>query len=84
MKLRLNEIRDRNSVRDITNALLKVDIGARINFDLPAHLVRIEGRLSLDDATAAIARVGCQVASIVDGTVVDTVFPRAHNRVAAF
>ena len=47
MKLKLQGLRDRDSVRTITRALLQVDIGSRINFDLEEQLVRIEGRLTL-------------------------------------
>lgn len=74
MKLLVNGIRGGDCVRSITNALLKLDIGARINFNLEARLVRIEGRLTLVDATAAIERGGYKVASVVDSTIVDTVF----------
>ena len=74
MKLLIDEIRGDESVRSITDALLKVDLGARINFNLEAHLVRIEGRLTVGDATAAIERCGLKVTSVVDGTIVDAVF----------
>lgn len=84
MKLRLNDHPGRDSVRTITKALLQVDIGARINFDLAARLVRIEGRLSVDDARTAIARSGLQVASIVDGTIADAVFRPSRAEVIAF
>lgn len=84
MKLLINGIRGRDCVRSITNALLKVDFGARINFDLEAHLVRIEGRLTVDDATAAIERGGFKVASVVDGTIVDAVFSAGRREVLVF
>lgn len=73
MKLRLDGIQDSDCVRSIIDALLQVDLGARINIDQQAQLVRIEGRLTLDDATSAITHCGFQVASIVDSTTVDTV-----------
>ena len=79
MKLLVQGIRDHHGVRVITGALLKVDIGARVNFNLDAGLVRIEGRLSLDDARTAIEREGFRVASIIDGTVVDSVFRPARE-----
>ncbi|MBF6022609.1 heavy-metal-associated domain-containing protein [Lysobacter niastensis] len=78
MKLQINGIRGGDCVRSITNALLQVDLGARINFNLDDHLVRIEGRLTLGDATTAIERGGFKVASIIDDTVVDAVFRIAH------
>ncbi|MFC5576434.1 heavy-metal-associated domain-containing protein [Lysobacter niabensis] len=79
MKLLINGIRGGDCVRSITNALLDVDLGARVNFNLEAQLVRIEGRLTVGDATTAIERGGFRVASVVDDTVVDAVF-RAGRR----
>lgn len=84
MKLRLQGLHDRDGIRSITRSLLQVDIGSRINFDLDAQLVRIEGRLTLADATAAIARGGYQVASVVDDTIVDAVFRLERESVLAF
>ena len=83
MKLRLYGIDGRDGVRSITNALLKLDIGARINFDLDAQLVRIEGRLTLDDARAAITRGGFRVASVVDSSIVDAAFRPARGEAFA-
>lgn len=84
MKLLVNGIRGGDCVRSITNALLKVDFGARINFNLEAQLVRVEGRLTLGDATAAIERSGFRVVSIVDSTIVDAVFRSDRVDVLAF
>jgi len=84
MKLLVNDLRYGDGVRSITSALLKVDLGARINFNLEAHLVRIEGRLTLSDATAAIERCGFQVVSVVDGTIVDAVFRARASQSSAF
>ena len=84
MKLLVNGIRGGDYVRSITNALLEVDLGARINFNLQAHLVRVEGRLTLSDATAAIERCGFRVVSIVDGTIVDAAFRSERREVLAF
>jgi hypothetical protein len=84
MKLRLHGLYDGERVRSITHALLQMDVGARINFDPDAKLVRIEGRLSVDDAKTALARGGVQVASVVDSTVVDAVFRHARHEVLAF
>lgn len=84
MKLRLHGLYDGERVRSITHALLQVDVGARINFDPDARLVRIEGRLTVDDAKTALARGGVRVASVVDSTVVDAVFRHARHEVLAF
>lgn len=84
MKLRLSGLYGLDGARRITKAVLQVDIGARINFYPAEQLVRIEGRLTLDDATAAIRRGGFQVASVVDNTLVDAVFRPAHGEVFAF
>jgi hypothetical protein len=84
MKLLVEGMRPGDGVRSITNALLKLDFGARINFNLEAHQVRIEGRLTLNDATAAIERCGFQVVSVVDSTVVDAVFRSQRQEVLAF
>lgn len=84
MKLRLHDLYDRECVRSITDALLQMDVGARINFDLDAKLVRIEGRLSVDDAKAALARGGASVASVVDHTIVDAAFRHPRDEVLAF
>ena len=84
MKLLVNGVSGGDCVRSITNALLEVDLGARINFNLQAHLVRVEGRLTLSDATAAIERCGFQVGSIVDSTIADAVFRSERREVLAF
>ncbi|QNP41710.1 hypothetical protein [Lysobacter solisilvae (ex Woo and Kim 2020)] len=84
MKLRLQALRDRDDMRRITHSLLQVDIGSRINFDLEAQLVRIEGRLTLGDALAAIARGGFEVASVVDAAIVDAAFRTKRSEVLAF
>ena len=83
MKLRLSDLRGTDTVRAITRALLQVDIGARINFDMTAQLVRIEGRVSLDNATQAIVRSGSRVSTVIDGTVVDTRFVPPRGEVIA-
>ncbi|KQY50478.1 hypothetical protein [Lysobacter sp. Root494] len=84
MKLRLHGLDDRKRVRSITDALLQMDVGARINFDLDAKLVRIEGRLTVEDAKTALARSGVRVASVVDSTVVDAAFRHTRHEVLAF
>jgi hypothetical protein len=84
MKLGLQGLDGGESVRRITHALLALDLGARINVDLEAQQVRIEGRLSVADAMAAISRGGCTVAAVVDGTIVDAVFRPRPGEVLAF
>jgi hypothetical protein len=84
MKLRIDGIRDDAGTSSITNALLKVDLGARINFNLEARLVRIAGRLTVDDAMAAIERCGFKVVSVVDQTMVDAGFRTKHRDVLLF
>jgi hypothetical protein len=82
MKLRVLGLRSGESVRSIIDALLEVDVGARINFD--AHLVSIAGRMTVGDASAAIERSGYRVASIVDRTLIDAGFRTANADVLAF
>ena len=84
MKLQINGIRGNESVSSITDALLKVDLGARINFNVEAQLVRIAGRLTVGDATAAIERCGFKVVSIVDQTIVDAGFRAKHGDALMF
>jgi len=72
MKLRIHGLRGDEGIRSIIDALLEVDLGARINFDAP--LVSIAGRMTVGDASAAIERCGYQVASIVDRTLIDAGF----------
>jgi copper chaperone CopZ len=84
MKLLVDGINGGDCMRNITNALLKLDFGARININFEAQLVRIEGRLTVRDATAAIERGGFKVASVVDGTIVDAVFRHERGEVQAF
>jgi hypothetical protein len=74
MKLQLSGLQGSDSLRNVTDALLQVDLGARINFEPDAQRVRIEGRMTLDDAAAAITRAGVRVAGIVDGTIRDAGF----------
>jgi hypothetical protein len=71
VKLQVHEAPDRDGIRRITNALLQADVGGRINFDATALLVRLESRLTVDQAIEAIARSGYQVASVVDATISD-------------
>lgn len=49
---------------ELVRALLRVDLGARINVDLEALSVSIEGRFWKDDVIGAIKALGCRVASV--------------------
>jgi hypothetical protein len=81
MKLRIDGLRGDDGIRTIIDALLDVDLGARINFDAP--LVSIAGRMTVDDASAAIERSGYQVTSIIDRTLVDAGFRyKPHDKPA--
>lgn len=48
-------------VRAITAAVLRRDLGARVNVDLGAGEVRVDGRLSRAEAVAAIEKEGYAV-----------------------
>lgn len=74
MKLQVNGIRCGDCIRSIVDALLRLDLGARINFNLDAHVVRVEGRLTPHAAATAIEQGGFEVAAIVDTEVVDAAF----------
>ncbi len=84
MKLRINDVRGHEASSSITSALLEVDLGARISINLEAQLVRIAGRLTVGDATAAIERCGFKVVSVLDRTIVDAGFRTDHRDVLAF
>jgi copper chaperone CopZ len=73
MKLLIDGIHCGDCIQSVTNAVLKLDLGARINFPT-VQQVRIEGRLSLMDVAAAIERIGFKVASVLDDTAVDSGF----------
>lgn len=73
MKLRVHGIHCGDCLRTITRALLRLDLGARINFSPAADQVRIEGRLSVDAARHAIEDGGFE-ASVIDGTMADAAF----------
>ncbi|MUV15743.1 hypothetical protein [Noviluteimonas gilva] len=81
MKLRIQDLPE-DGVRSIIDAILQVDLGARINFD--ASLVSIAGRMTVDDASAAIERSGYQVAAIVDQTLIDAGFRYKPHDIRSF
>lgn len=49
---------------EIVRALLRVDLGARINVDMENLSISIEGRFWKDDVISAIKALGCRVASV--------------------
>ncbi|UNK49802.1 hypothetical protein MNR01_01830 [Lysobacter sp. S4-A87] len=49
---------------ELLRALLRVDLGARIQIDLARRSVRIEGRFWGDDVVSAIEATGCHVDSV--------------------
>lgn len=49
---------------ELVRALLRVDLGARINVDMENRSVSIEGRFWKDDVIGAIKALGCRVASV--------------------
>jgi len=71
MKLQVEGIRCGACPGRIIAALLRVDLGARVNFS-PDDLLRVEGRMSLRDAAEAIEALGFRIASILDSAIVDT------------
>jgi hypothetical protein len=79
MKLLLAAALDRSTVRTITDALFRIDLGARINFDTGLRTVRIEGRLTLLQARAAIEHIGVPVAAVLDANVVDAIPASVRN-----
>lgn len=84
MKLHVNGIRCGDCVRKIVEVLLKLDLGARVNINPEAHMVRIEGRLSLDEATLAIEQGGFEVATVLDGRIADAAFRTRRTEALAF
>lgn len=71
MKLLVELIRCNDCVRSITDALLKLDLGARVRFP-ESHQVSVEGRLTLSDAAQAIEAKGFRVAGVLDAAQFDT------------
>ncbi|WP_363797091.1 hypothetical protein ABU614_17915 [Lysobacter firmicutimachus] len=70
MRLRLHQRLDAQAMRGVTAALLRADLGSRINFepDLEhdAQIVRVENWLSVAETVEAIARSGYPVAAVID------------------
>ena len=72
MMLHVNDIRCGDCVRAITDAVLRVDLGARINVCAAGRRVRIEGRVSVDQARRVIEQRGFAVARVIDARATDT------------
>jgi hypothetical protein len=68
MKLQLDRALDADAMGRITTAVLKADLGSRINFEPDVPAVRIENWLSVADTVAAIARAGIGVAAVLDAS----------------
>ncbi len=68
MKLQLRDQLEPEVMRGVTAAVLRADIGSRVNFDRDARIVRIENWLTVDETVDAIAREGYAIAAIVDGS----------------
>jgi 2-C-methyl-D-erythritol 4-phosphate cytidylyltransferase len=52
----------------ITAAVLRADLGSRINFERDAQIVRVENWLMVAQTVEAIARSGYTVAAVVDAS----------------
>jgi hypothetical protein len=68
MKLQLRDQLEPDVMRGVTAAVLRADVGSRVNFDRDARIVRIENWLTVDQTVNAIAREGYVVAAIVDAS----------------
>lgn len=72
MKIWLQDSLDAEAMRGITAALLRADLGSRVNFERDyerdAQIVRVENWLTVDQTVAAIARSGYAVAAVVDAS----------------
>ena len=68
MKFKLTRFIDLEAMRLITDAVLRADIGSRINFEPEEQAVRVENWLSVDQTLAAIASSGISVAAVLDAS----------------
>ncbi|MFK3650899.1 hypothetical protein ACI2IY_21005 [Lysobacter enzymogenes] len=63
---------DAEARRAITAAVLRADLGSRINFErdfeLDAPIVRVENWLTVDQTVEALARSGYAVAAVLDAS----------------
>lgn len=74
MKLQLRDPLEPDVMRGVTAAVLRADIGSRVNFERDARIVRIENWLTVDETVDAIAREGYVIAAIVDVSNVTSMF----------
>lgn len=77
MKLRVQHELDLPAMRGITAAILRADLGSRINFEHDAQIVRVENWLTVAETVEAIVRGGYTVAAIVDAS--NDVYPGTPN-----
>lgn len=72
MRLRLHARLDAQARRGVVAALLRADLGSRVNFESdPEHdaqIVRIENWLSVAETVDAIVRSGYPVAAVIDAS----------------
>jgi len=72
VRLRLQHRLDAQAMRGLTAALLRADLGSRVNFERDvehdAQVVRVENWLSVAETVAAIARSGYAVAAVIDAS----------------
>ena len=74
MKFLVDGIRCDGCIRVISDAVLGVDMGARINVDASSQHVGIAGRMSLEQARAAIEAHGFRINAVLDKTLEDAVW----------
>ena len=66
MKLQLQASIDSDAMRRITDAVLRADLGSRVNFEPEARIVRIENWLSVAQTVEVVVASGFAVAAVVD------------------
>jgi len=74
MELLVDGVYCGDCVRAIVDAVLGIDVGARINVDSMTRHVGIAGRMSVEQARSAIEARGFQVKSILDRTLEDAIW----------
>ena len=84
MKFLVDGIRCDDCIRVISDAVLGVDVGARINVDAASHHVGIAGRMSLEQARDAIEAHGFRISAVLDKTLEDAVWKGARPSLQYF
>lgn len=84
MKLLVDGIRCGDCVRAISNAVLGVDVGARVKVDVASRHVGIAGRMSLEQARTAIESRGFRIDAVLDRTLEDAVWKGARPSLQYF